>query len=70
MGTMVYVAIEVNKIYDGRGIEDSERKESGSRIFKLLLQVKETASIVRCASKLVCCLVFKEERGKIVRKWR
>lgn len=58
MGTMVYVAIEVNKIYDGRGIEDRDRKESGSRIFKLVLQVREAASIVRCASKLVCCFGF------------
>lgn len=46
MGTMAYVAIEVNKIYDERSIEDSDRKDSGSRIFKLLLQVREAASIV------------------------
>lgn len=44
VGMVVYVAIEVNENYDGGGIEASDRKESDSRIFKLLLQVREAAT--------------------------
>lgn len=44
VGMVIYEAIEVNENYAGGGIEDSDRKESDSRIFKLLLQVREAAT--------------------------
>lgn len=43
VGMTVYMANEVNRSYDGSGIEDGD-KDSNSRIFRLPLRVREAAS--------------------------